>query len=386
MKLDIVCFNARTVEAIRHLASTEGYEVGHAAARMPGEPLAPLVRLASADALLVEGSCGDPGDLATIEKLTTERRSLAVLMLSQVHGPDELIAAMRAGVREVLQSPPKPAELAAALARIARRRVEREPKGRVVSFIPCKGGSGATFLAANLAHMLATVAKRRTGLIDLDLVYGDASFFVAAEPAKSSVVDIAQQVDRLDSQMLASSMLSVAPRFFMLSAPAEPEAALSVTAPQLERIIEVAREAFEFVVLDVQRAFDPLTVTALDRSDAIYLVMENMIPCVRDAKRLVGALRSLGYADSKLRLVLNRYERRSVVTTAEIERAVGLKVSHLVPNSWDDVAQSANLGVPLAQLNSHNEVVHALRSIVDELTQPGPRAAMRAAAGLATQQ
>ncbi|MGE5095475.1 MAG: AAA family ATPase [Betaproteobacteria bacterium] len=383
MKIDIVCSSARTLEAIRRLAASEGCEIGQAVVRNAGEPLPPYLRLATGDALLLEGSCADTADLATIEKVTAERRGLAVLMLSPVNGSEDLMAAMRAGVREVLQTPPKPAELAAALARIARRRLERAPKGRVVSFIPCKGGSGATFLAANVAHMLATIAERRTALIDLDLEYGDASFFVAAEPAKSNVVEVAQQGERLDGQLLVSSMLTVAPRFTILPAPSEPEAALAITPQQLERLIEVARETFEFVVLDLQRALDPLTVTALDKSDAIYLVMENMIPYVRNAKRMVGVLRGLGYADSKMRLVLNRYERRSVVTIAEIERTVGLKVSHLVPNSWEDVAQSTNLGVPLAQLNSRNAVVHALRNVLDELTQPGPKATLRVAPALA---
>src|SRR5512138_284525 len=105
MKIDIVCSSARTLDAIRRLASSEGCEVGQAVARNPGEPLAPLLRLATGDALLVEGSCADAGDLATIEKVTAERRALAVLLLSPVNGPEDLIAAMRAGVREVLQTP-----------------------------------------------------------------------------------------------------------------------------------------------------------------------------------------------------------------------------------------------------------------------------------------
>lgn len=379
MKIDIVSYNPRNLEALRRLAASEGFDIGLATVRAPADALAPLLRLANADVLLLEGSCADAGDLAAVEKLTSERRSLAVLLLSVERGAEDLMAAMRAGVREVLQSPPKPADIVAALVRVLRRRPDNSPRGRIVSFIPCKGGSGATFLAANLAHVIATACERRTAFIDLDLEYGDASFFVAASPAKTNVVDMARQVERLDAQLLTSSMLQVAPLLSMLPAPGEPEAALSVTPQQLERILEVARQAFDFVVVDLQRAFDPLTITALDKSDVVYLVLENMIPYVRDAKRLVHALRGLGYPEAKMRLVLNRYERRNVVTIAEIEHTVGLKVAHLVPNSWEDVSQSTNLGVPLAQLNSKNAVVHALRAIADELTEPPGRAASRAA-------
>ena len=138
-------------------------------------------------------------------------------------------------------------------------------------------------------------------------------------------------------------------------------------------MLEVARETFEFVVLDTQRTFDAVAVAALDKSDIIFLVMENMIPAIRDGKRLVSTLRSLGYPDSRLRLVINRQERKAVATLDEIAQAVGLQVRHVVPNAWKDASHSSNLGVPLAEVNSRSPVIQALRAIVDELVAGSPR-------------
>jgi len=373
MKLDIVSPAARTIEAVQHLAAMQGSEVGQAVLRKPGEPLDAFLRQLASEVLVIEASCADAADLAAIEALTAERRGVAVLMLSEVRGSEDVIASMRAGVREVLNPALKASEFVQALERIARRGLMHAPHGTIVTFIPCKGGSGATFLAANFAHLLATGAGRRTALIDLDLEHADASYLVAGKPGKSTIVDVARQVDRLDGQLLISSMLSLAPRLAMLPAPGETEAALSMTAAQLERVLEVARETFEFVVLDMQRTFDAVAVAALDRSDVIFAVMENMIPDIRDAKRLVATLRSLGYPDSRLRLTINRQERKGVATLDEIAQAVGLKVRHVVPNAWHDASESSNLGVPLADVNPRSPVVHALRTIVDELVATAPR-------------
>ena len=384
MKLDIVSPNTRTLETVQRHAASQGFDVGQAVLRKPGEPLAAFLRQALAEVLVVEASCADASDLAAIEAHTAEHRGVAVLMLSEVRGSDDVIASMRAGVREVLHPPLKVAELGQALERVARRGLERAPRGTIVAFISCKGGSGATFLGANFAHLLATAAGRRTALIDLDLEYADASYFIAGKSGKTNVVDVARQVDRLDGQLLLSSMIGIAPRLSMLPAPGETEAALSVTAPQLERLLEVARETFEFVVLDMQRTFDAVAVAALDKSDVIFAVMENMIPDIRDAKRLVSTLRSLGYPDSRLRLVLNRQERKSVATLDEIAHAVGLQVRHVVPNAWDDASKSSNLGVPLADLNPRSPVVHALRAMVDELVASAAHTGARQPAGHAS--
>ena len=42
--------------------------------------------------------------------------------------------------------------------------------GKVFAFLSCKGGSGATFLAANFAYVLAYEFSRRVALISYNFV------------------------------------------------------------------------------------------------------------------------------------------------------------------------------------------------------------------------
>jgi pilus assembly protein CpaE len=128
--------------------------------------------------MLVDGMCCDTAELAQVEYVTTHYPSLAVILLCSTHTPEFLINSMRAGVREVLPSPAAPAALEAAVERVAAKLLAQPARkvGKVLAFMPCKGGAGATFLATNLGWELAET--KSVLLIDLNLQFGDALSFV----------------------------------------------------------------------------------------------------------------------------------------------------------------------------------------------------------------
>lgn len=373
MRTILISRSAEGLEALQRAVQRDGHDVALAFVREAGKPILPHLHGTDAELLVVEGACSSPEDMAALERLTVERPALRVLLMCKGREPDALIAAMRCGVHEVLHAPLDAAELSAALHRASRRRAAADPAppatGRIVAFIACKGGSGATLLATNFAHLVATECGKRVGFIDLDLEYGDSSAFLTDQRPKASVADVAQQVDRLDAKLLATSMLRVVPNLFLLPAPDDPAAGLAVTAQQVERLLEVARASFDVVVLDLGRAFDGVAVKALDRADFIFPVTEDLVPALRDARRLVRTFEALGYPAHKVRLVVNRHDKRSAIPLAEIEKAVGAKVHQAIPNSFAEVAQAINLGVPLATIAPRNPVLAALRELIGHVIE-----------------
>lgn len=372
MKATLISWTRSLLEELRRAAEAEGFEVTQALLRKGSQPLSLLLADMNGDLLIVDSAGAEPGDdLATLEALTRTHPSLAVIMLSTSGDANVLIAAMRAGVREVLQSPPKAGELADALRHVAQRQqaVPSEVgRGRVIAFLSAKSGSGSTVLSTNLAYLLATAHQKRTAVIDLDFVLAEASFFMSDSHGKTNVAELAKQVNRLDGKLLAASMLSVAPNLFLLAAPEDPEDAFGVTAEQMARVLEVAREHHDFVVIDLVRTPDTtVSMKAIDMADLIFVVLEATVPHLRGLSRSLRILRSLDCPDSKLRLIVNRYDKHVAIDLAQIEKTVGLKVDYTISNSFAEVSKSLNTGVLLAKANPKNPVVRGLREIADEL-------------------
>lgn len=308
-------------------------------------------------------------DLAAVANALLASPSTTLLLLSAERSPEYLLKLMRSGVREVVFTPVAGDELKLACKRqMDRIEALRLPahSGKTIAFVPAKGGSGATFLATNLAYALAQ-RGRRTALLDLNLHFGDAAIFVSEARPLQTVADLAREIGRLDATYLEATMLQVAPNYWLLAAPDSPEAAIDVTAESIERILAIARARYDFVLVDLGRIMESASVRALDHADEIYIVVQPTLPFVHDAKRLMLLLDKLGYPRDRLRLVVNRYEKGGDITLSDIESALKLKAALTVPNNFESVAYSINHGTPILKSAPRDVVARALADLAESL-------------------
>ncbi len=382
MNTYLLASDAVTLELLRSTVQSQSLAVKSAVVRAPGQALLPLLQnMESGIVLLCTRPSQRAEDLQALESVTWAHPQLSVVLISDSDTREDLVRAMRSGVREVVASPPTQADLTEALQRVKLHHEkmlspggEDVSPGKIVAFISCKGGSGSTFLAANTAYLIAQTFNRRCVLVDLDLQYGDASYYLGQDGVRNNISDLTQQIDRLDAQLLNSCMHSVSPGLNLLAAPDEPGVALAITAGQLEQVLNLAQRMHDLVLLDLDGTIDAVTLKALDMADVVYVVMECNLPVVRNAKRLVKLFRSLGYGDDKLKLLVNKFQRDDVLDVKSIEQAVGIRVHHTIPNQLVAVTEAFNLGKPLELLHPQNGVLKALREITSSLLHaPIPR-------------
>jgi pilus assembly protein CpaE len=160
------------------------------------------------DVLVVEGSRHDEAELIALESVVLKDPGRSVVFLSNNQSAEFLRLGMRIGLREIL---PLPLSMDALLRTVCRHHerasvAARRAGSRIYCFIGCKGGSGATFLAANLGYALAGQEKK-VALIDVNIQFGDAAVYVSDRTPRFTLADVARAADRLDGVMLASSML-----------------------------------------------------------------------------------------------------------------------------------------------------------------------------------
>ena len=321
------------------------------------------------DLMVVELDAVRPTDLRRIEDALTLRPGSALILLTPDRSPETLLGAMRAGIREVVPLPLMNGELKAAYARqVERLRAGRQgarDDGAVIAFMPTKGGAGATFLATSFAHALS-LRDKRVAVIDLNLHLGDAAIFVSDQPVTTTLADLAQQEQRLDGALLESVMLRCSDRLWLLASPESPEAAVGIRAEAVGRIIALARSRYDFVVLDVGRVPDAVTLRALDAARTVYLVAQMTMPFLHDGKRLLTLLRELGYPQDKLELVINRVEKGGDLTPTDVRRTLDFQSAREIPNSYANVAYAINHGVPLLRHAPRDPVARFLVAWAEE--------------------
>ena len=312
------------------------------------------------DLMLVDGMCCDPTELVQVEHVITHFPNIAVILLCASQTPEFLINSMRAGVREVLPSPVTAEALQAAVSRIAAKlkSVHGKSTGKVLAFMPCKGGSGTTFLATNLGYQLAET--RSVLLIDLNLQFGDALSFVYDGKPASTLADVAHDISRLDASFLAASSVKIAANYSILAAPEDISKAMEIKPEHIDAILSLAVTQYDFVLLDMSRTLDTLAIKALDRAYRIFPVLQAGLPSLRHANKLLTVFKSLGYPQDKIELIVNRFEKGSEISLDDIQRSLGTANLRTVPNSYKEVNASINHGDALAEVTRTNAVTKNL--------------------------
>lgn len=339
-----------------------------------GNLLANMVEQELPAMLLLEQHVAREMDLEPLESIIRNHPGLPVVLLCIQPSREFLSRALHIGVAEIIPLPLTRPALESQLGRLRERlspgRVAAR-RGSVMAFLPVKGGAGATFVAANLAHAVAAEGKR-VCLIDLNLYFGVAALYVSEARPQATVADIAAQIQRLDGALLESSMLRISPNFWLLASPDAPEKAMDIRPESIERLLNVARCHYDFVMLDVSRALDANSIKSLDCADRIYLVMQTELPFIRDGGRLLRLFRSLGFAESRMQILVNRYEKGGEIGMREIERTLGKKVANTLPNSFGATAISINQGLPVLELAPRDPISRALREMARGLAQTEP--------------
>ncbi len=328
-----------------------------------------VIDVALADLLILDSPDIEHLDWAAMEVFNLRHPHSTTVLVCRGDIERILVQAMRVGVRDVLNEPEVqdrlPEVIERARVRLAASSGNR-PIGKILTFIPCKGGSGTSFIASNLAYILGEVHHKRVLLIDLDLQFGDASFYITDEDSGRSLGDVVRK-SSLDGQMLESACVHVGEHTLLLRAPYNPEQSVGITPDQIDNVLMVASRHFDFICIDLERTLDPLSLRAMDRADLIFPIMQTVLPYVRGTQRLQRTFRALHYPESKIRLVANRQGKSDDLSISKIEEALQTKFYMQLPNDFPNASASINTGKPLYVIAPEGVLTIALIRWGDQL-------------------
>ena len=228
-----------------------------------------------------------------------------------------------------------------------------------------KGGTGKTVTATNLATSFAKFAGKRTLLLDLDLQFGDAAIMLGIEPEKT-IQDLVTAPGELDSEKLAGYTTRHASGLDVLPAPIRPEDAELVTEAKLARLMEVAKESYDLIVVDTSPFFHGPMLATLDQTDDLLLVCGLDVPTIKNVRLSLQTLQLLSFPPERIRVVLNRANSNVGMKRGEVEAALEAKIRFEVPSDRA-VPLAVNRSNPAVLSDPKSDFSRALREMAKAL-------------------
>jgi pilus assembly protein CpaE len=328
-------------------------------------------------AVIVFGpSFAGPEGLGTIAEYLRERPAAAGVLVVEELSTQLLQQAIRAGIGDVITIPQDPQQLIDAIGGAADHlnlaAVPTVPagagaagpaeRGRVITVFSTKGGAGKSFIATNLAVMLARRSDAPVCVVDADLQFGDVAVMLKLVP-QHTIADAVSSIQRMDAPLMKSLLVRhEMSGLYALPAPTEPAFADQIRAEDVIKIIDMIRTFTSYVVVDTPSYFTEVVVRLLEDCDDIVLVAGMDVPNIKNVKLGLNTLRLLNLPTTKVKLVLNRSNSKVKIDVSEVERALGLKADTLVPSDIS-VPQSINKGVPVVIDNPKSGVARSMESL-----------------------
>lgn len=316
----------------------------------------------------------DPTPEATLPivgDVLAANRQLAVFAVSDSSDGPLILKAMRLGVKEFLPKPIDPKSFYEAIERVAATRTERVHQGSLITVIGTSGGVGATMFSTNLACELAALATGGVTVVDLDYRYGQVATLLDVEPTYT-LADLCGSPEQLEEQILDRALAKHDTGVRVLSRPTTFAEAETITAAACVGVFSSLLSMNEYVVADGPTRFDPGAKALLALSDLNLLVVQLLVPSVRNAVRILENMRESGYNVDRTRLICNRVGRAGSghLSVNHVSETLGLPVFASMPDDWEAVSGAINLGEPLCSHSPKSRVRQEIQEIAHRLHTP----------------
>jgi pilus assembly protein CpaE len=330
------------------------------------------------DVLVLSPEVKEPDALGLAEFVGRQAPGTAIVLVRDHTWNGLLPAAMRAGIRDVVDMTQGTEELRDAVERAIGWAMNlrsvgpgvgtdtgKVTRGKIVSVFSSKGGSGKTFLTTNLSAAIADITQEDTAVIDLDVDMGDVFAYFGREPT-ASVQDLMELGEGTNHDRIREVGVKLGEHLWGFGAPSDP----STETPSGEAIgkfLRSIRNDFAYVVVDASVDYSDSALVCFDLSDTICLVTSLDVVGVRHLSKSLDTLLSIGLPRDRFRVVLNRADSKVGLDPSDVERVMKIQVDAMIPSSRL-VPSSLNKGRPIVLEEPTSEVSTAVRFVAQKLT------------------
>lgn len=245
--------------------------------------------------------------------------------------------------------------------------------GAILAVHGLAGGTGASTLAVNLAWELATIQKDnppRVCVLDLDLQYGSISTYLDL-PRREAVFEMLSDTASLDAEAFVQSMLTFNEKLYVLTSPADMLPLDLVTSEDINRILDLARANFDFVIVDMPKTVVQWSEAVLQQAHVYFATLELDMRSAQNALRMIRALKAEDLPFEKLRYVLNRAPKFTDLSgkgrVKRLAESLDITIEMQLPDGGHQVTQANDHGLPLAETAAKNPLRKEIAKLAKSL-------------------
>jgi pilus assembly protein CpaE len=359
-------------QQIARALELEAEEVGWVQSATAAEEML-IQAYTTVDVLVLSPEVKEPDALGLAEFVGRTSPGTAIVLVRDHTWNGLLPAAMRAGIRDVVDMTQGTDELREAVERAvswaanlrsattaAHPEGTRVRRGHIISVFSSKGGSGKTFLTTNLATSIAQVTGEDVAVVDLDVDMGDVFTYFGREPS-ASITDMMALGEGADGDQIRSIGVEVAPHTWSFGAPPDP-AAEAPAGEAVGKFLRAIRSEFDYVVVDASVDYSDSALVCFDLSDMICLVTGLDVVGVKHLSKALDTLLTIGLPRERFRVVLNRADSKVGLDASDVERVMKIQVDAMIPSSRL-VPTSLNKGRPVVLDEPSSEVAQSIRQL-----------------------
>ena len=348
----------------------------------------------------------DQEDEANVDLIThlverAKSQKIKVLIVAEEVSPIVLHKLLQIGAEEFIPYPLPDGALEDTIARMRKREEDAvlmaanihnnlkatgDRDGVVVPVQGLAGGTGSSTFAVNLAWELANVdggdEALRVCILDLDLQFGSVATYLDL-PRRESVFELLQDTASMDSESFMQAMLTFNEKLHVLTAPSDLIPLDIIGQEDVQKIIDVARQNFDYVVIDMPSSVVMWTETVLNAAHVYFAMTELDMRSAQNTLRMIRALKGEDLPYQKLRYVLNRApgftDLNGKSRVKRMAESLDITIEVLMPDGGKQVVQSNDHGVPLSDVAAKNPLRKEIQKLAESIHETNIEAAEGAA-------
>jgi len=363
-------------QQIARALEVEAEEIGWAQSATVAEELL-INAFTPIHVLVLSPEVKEPDALGLAEFVGRQSPGTAIVLVRDHTWNGLLPAAMRAGIRDVVDMTQGTEELRDAVeravlwatnlssARAAAGDPSMQQRGRIVSVFSSKGGSGKTFLTSNLAAAIADITGQDTAVVDLDTDMGDVFTYYGREPI-ARVEELMGVGEGADHDRIREIGVPFGDHLWGFGSQPDP-AAEPPAGEAVGKFLRALRSDFSWMVVDASVDYSDSALVCFDLSDTICLVTPLDVVGVKHLSKALDTLLAIGLPRERFRVVLNRADSKVGLDASDVERVMKITVDAMIPSSRL-VPTALNKGRPVVLDEPGSDVSTAVRQLAVKFT------------------